>query len=239
MNDELHKVKIKIKKLLAMAARSEGNENEAAIAASMASKLMDKYQLDHADMIKVELKQGDGLVGEVINDLEFAAWPKWLQFLTVAIAQAYDCQVIFITGSTRSGKVLQVQGYKADTAMVRWMLGFLYDELQRLTKHFLNQRKEQGDDTSPVSLRNSFLTGAADRLKERFNQIKIDRESAQAGTGLMVVKANAINQRFGKVKYSQAKARQMDHAAFEAGQARGDAVNLSRPMGTEHKRSLT
>ena len=233
MSDDLEKVKIKIKKLLAMAENGSGdNTNEAATAAKMAARLMDQYQISHADMIKVELKKGDGLVGEAINDLEFTAWPLWLQSLAVYVCEAFECQGRF----TRSGqrkKKMKIQGYKADVQMVHWLYGFLYEELTRLAKKEVGIQRSLGNDTHANTIKNSFLSGAVDILQYRLQEITDARKVAQsnAGTDLMVVKADAIALRFGTVKYGQRTTRhKADMSSYYSGQEAGKNVNLNRPM---------
>lgn len=235
MSTDLDNIKIKIKKLLAMAAKAEGNENEALVAANMAAKLMVKYQLDHSDMIKVELKKGDGLAGEIINDMEYKAWPVWLQGMVISVVKAFECQVKFVKGNAPGTHQLLIEGYKLDVEMCRWMFGFLYEELMRLANQYVTNRSKTVADFSKVKMKNSFLKGASDAVRERLKQIVVDRESAVAGTGLIVIKKDAIQKRFGNTKYTRKRVTASDAEAFNRGRLKGKAVNLNRPLNETNK----
>lgn len=90
--ENLDSIKSKIAKLMNLAERAT-NEHEAASAMSKARKLMDKYDLQQVDILehngqKVEMLQADA-------SRAFAACPKWMSTLAVAVATLNDCQAIF------------------------------------------------------------------------------------------------------------------------------------------------
>lgn len=103
-NPELEGVMRRIQKLLAIAGDDRANPAEAAAAASMAEKVMRKYQLDHADIIASELRSKAPDVGDsaVFANMKrddpkrpsLTKTPAWGQMLSVAIAQLYDCHVM-------------------------------------------------------------------------------------------------------------------------------------------------
>jgi len=48
----------RVKKLLAIAEDGRADPNEASAAAGMAERIMRKYQIEHADVIELELRRG-------------------------------------------------------------------------------------------------------------------------------------------------------------------------------------
>lgn len=59
--ENLEGVLRRIQKLLAIANDSRANPEEAAAAASMAHKIMQKYQIDHTEVIMAEINRGDSM----------------------------------------------------------------------------------------------------------------------------------------------------------------------------------
>lgn len=229
----------KIKKLLAMAEHENSNPNEAARAASMAAKMMAEYQIDRADVIKAELKRGGGVMDSPISDMEYAAWPVWMQGLAICTAQLFECQVTFERGSSGRKKRIKLMGYEADVQMVQWMYEYLHDELLRLAKKAM---KTSVSGAHGSTVKASFLTGAVNTIRERFDEIVAERKAAYAssGTSLMVVKQEAIKEKYGMAKYSKKSSRtRADRDAYQAGVEAGKNVNINRPLGEgEKKRAL-
>lgn len=224
--DDLEKIKTRIKKLLAMADST--SPNEAAIAAKRAASLMDKYQLEKADIIKHKLKEGDDIIGEAIIDLEYKRWPQWLQSLSIYVADAFDCQVKFIVSD--GGKYIRVEGYELDVRMCQWVYGYLYQELDRLANNYVSAHAKQ-TLTHYATLRTSFLSGAAFEVKTRLIEMKREREQSEVGQSLVVVKKDAINKKFGESNYGSSYRRtHMDSNAYVSGMVAGRNVNLKRPL---------
>jgi hypothetical protein len=87
MNEERKKVLGKIKKCLALSASS--NEHEAEAALRQAHALMEKYGIDHADMLAYEAGQ------EGINAGANKNPSNWETMLANKVADAFGCRLIF------------------------------------------------------------------------------------------------------------------------------------------------
>lgn len=229
MKSENEKILIKIKKLLALAESS--NVNEAATAAKMASKMMTEYQIEMADVIKIELNKGECLSEEDLSEQAYSLWPKWMQFLSVHTAQLFDCQIKF----ERVGRKMKIiiQGYEADVQMVKWMYDFLYLELKRQVGVAFKNRLDKS--VSARDFKGTFLFSAVnvigDRMEEIIEKNKIKHDQEVAGTSLMVIKKDAIAKRFGTVEYKSSSTFVRNEEAHSKGTRAGQNVNLNRPLG--------
>lgn len=87
MNDERKKIFEKIKKCMALSASS--NEHEAEVALRQARSLMEKYDIDHADMLAYE-------AGEERVKASASKKPTgWETELAMKVADAFGCRIIF------------------------------------------------------------------------------------------------------------------------------------------------
>jgi len=234
MSKDIESVIAKISKLLAMAEHENSNPNEAARAASMAAKMMTEYQVEREDVIRAELESGGGVTDSPISDKEYKAWPSWLQTLAVKTAQLFECEVQFERGSTGK-KFIKIMGYEADVMMVKWMYEYLYEDLSRQATRAMN---ESISGAHGSTVKKSFLAGAVNTLATRFEEIIAERlkDYASSGTGLMVIKNDAIKDKYGLVKYKKTKTRtKADYDAYASGQKAGENVNINRPLGQGEK----
>jgi len=129
-------------------------------------------------------------------------------------------------------------GYDADVLMVKWMYEYLVDDLTRQAeRHALN------NVGNARTLKVSFLSGAVSTIDERFQEIINERliANSTAGTGLMVLKQDAIAEKFGTVKYQTSSYSVADPNAYAAGVKAGENVNINRPLGQaeQQKRWIT
>jgi hypothetical protein len=243
MNDttDLQKIKDRIAKLLAMAEDSS-SPNEAAIAASRARKLMDKYQLDAMDCQA-------GFVEEFLAmnaTRHFAAFPLYLSFFGCAIAKYNDCQAIFDWGIVdfkkkvgdrkKMGKALQFRGYQSDVEMCVQMYNSLEAAINKLCKEYMDGL---GLPKYNVRLGGQFKHAAIGTITRRLGQMTKEREaltgqSGSTGTALIVAKEKAVAERFGEIKYKDGKAPAVesreDLEAFHAGVAAGQKVEIVRSI---------
>ncbi len=90
MSDERKKIFEKIKKCMALSASS--NEHEAEAALRQARALMEKYNIDHADMLAYEACEESVRAGAKNKPSSRESR------LAAKIADAFDCQLIFVAG---------------------------------------------------------------------------------------------------------------------------------------------
>ena len=85
----------KIKHCLALSKSS--NEFEAANALRQAQKLMEQYNIDEFDLEASEIKQA------IENSESSKLPPQWETNLTVMIANAFDCKVVYYPRRGKNG----------------------------------------------------------------------------------------------------------------------------------------
>ena len=121
-------------------------------------------------------------------------------------------------------------GFKSDVLMVQWMYEFLHDELLRLSVRSLSEKDKR---ISARRHKTSFLFGAVGALGDRFETIIKDREIERASgcRDLMVIKKNAITNRYGKTEYKEKTSFTANANAFFQGEKAGKNININRPLG--------
>lgn len=246
MSDEilnLEKIKDRIAKLLRM-ADDASSPNEAAIAASRARKLMDKYQLSQLDI-------GDGYEEEFATEAAsrfFAAVPEYLSWFWVAVASYNDCQASYEGGwvdfkkkgqAQKWGKRVIFKGYKSDVALAQQMLNSLEEAINRLCKEWLSTK---GFARYPVKEGGQFKHGAMLIITDRLREMTKERDlltaaESNTGTSLVLIKSKAVDEHFGEVKYKQSKARQVsdysEKQARQAGYIAGRTVEITKSVESE------
>lgn len=90
MDEEKRKILSKIRKCLALAGSS--NEHESATAMRQARALMDKYDLDHADVLAAEVSEAAAKASAKLKPAD------WEANLSSIVAHAFGCRVVFSGG---------------------------------------------------------------------------------------------------------------------------------------------
>lgn len=219
--DDLSKIKDRIAKLLAMAADAS-SPNEAAIAAGRARSLMDKYQIEAFDVQRA--------VAEEFASM--AAWekftdnvPGFVSTLAVNVAKYNDVIARYQGGYFQKrtgsvwGKRIQFHGYKSDVELAVQMFERLEAAIRRLTKEWF---KKTGTPYSHRVAR-QFEQGAMSEISLRLQALVKERDAithTSDGRSLMVIKMDAVNEKFGEAKYrNRRNVGPSDAAAFAALQA--------------------
>ena len=96
----------------------------------MAEKIMRKFQLEHADLITVELRKGesmetaDSVANAKTNKTLAKEVPPWASFLAVAVGRFNHCGARI--AKTEQGEVcVRFFGYAADVQLCKWMYDYL------------------------------------------------------------------------------------------------------------------
>jgi len=243
MSADLGKIKDRIAKLLAM-AKDSSSPNEAAIAASRARHLMDKYQVTEMDLSDTKEEVFDAKSATRF----FAAIPTYMSTFAVVIGKYNDCQAVFEWGwvdfkkkptdEKKWGKRIQFRGYASDVQLAIDMYNSLLDTVDRLCKEFLVGK---GYDKYPVGVGNQFKIGAITEISRRIEEMTIERDSItmehgpEVGKGLVLYKEASVNEYFGEVKYSQTKyvstTDSVTREARAAGTRKGRTVEINKTLG--------
>lgn len=235
-NEELAKVMDKVRKLLNM-SNDKSSPEEAAIAASRARKLMDKYDLS-PDEIK-EADEDDFLM--ISCRYRSKQCVTWVALLNRACAVMNDCLPCVVNNG---GYMLYtIRGFKADAILAKEMVDYLMDLCNSLASD--PKYKGRGE-------KNFFRLGFVDIITDRVNQVLTERMKKHASSNesnendsnthidpscsLVVQKTNAVTEFYKNKgfapKITHVKTRQegtrSEASAYQAGREAGNKVSLSQ-----------
>lgn len=229
----------RIRSLLAKTVENGCTEAEALAAAQAARRIMDAHRLTQSD-IEIE--------AEPIDDI-------WIERPTAQKLSAVDlcCSGISKYCGTQSwyefkdGKrQWRVIGLKADTEMAKYLYQMLATTIASETNTYIRANPAQHDSyLSPaqnahrtIRVKQSFSVGMANRIASRLHEMARAANATaktSTGTALVVVKDHVVSEYFGglgiKFSGSLGGPRARSESAYQAGQAAGSRVNLSRPVG--------
>lgn len=234
MTDNLDRIKDRIRKLLNMAADTS-SPNEAAIAAERATKLLRKYQLDHADVVMGELDDGDSLIRAAAGR-GFKRMPGYLQSLGVAIARVTDTQARMVRGHGRTARHYNIEfaGYEPDVRLAEWLLDYLYTQIQQLADAHRRGITTMGlppmaYERSPRRYMTSYREGLAAGIRDKLAQVYADgdRDATDTARALVAAKDRAIEREFGRVHYGTRR-KNSEPSAYSSGTRDASRVNVTR-----------
>lgn len=234
MNETLAQVMEKAAKLLRLS--KSDNPNEAALAASKAQELIDRYKLNMSD---VNL-DGAAVVESNEPIMDFGHDPltndnqiqRWKAYLSMGIAKVNQCKVIC------RGKDLCLIGRPSDVQVCRYTFSWLVAEIERLAN-----RDCLGCGRNFF---NNFRIGAVETINRRLKEQQektiqtVKCEALAVSTyALAVVTKNALTlekreqeveswmQRNMNLKKRQNYATKTNHTAREMGRKAGEGINLA------------
>ena len=249
--ENIDKVKERIAKLLRM-AQDSSSPNEAAIAASRARSLMDKYQIGEADL--------DGEIHDVFGSERYGRnyknIPSLISILAVAIARFNDCRVAIMRDpdwfetnkggkAARSGpncnKYIKFMGYAQDVTLAVAMMDGLVSCMTRLCKDYLIKEGHRG--TYHRGIGEAFKIACAHELVQRINALTVERNEmitaaveAAPGTGLAIIeKSKRVDEEFGEQKTKKRRTvaayDEETYKASKAGTAEGRKIEIQPKLG--------
>jgi hypothetical protein len=233
--DNIEAVKRRIAKLLAIAEDDRANPEEAAAAAGMAEKIMRKFQLDHADLITVELRKGeamctaDSVANAKTNKTIAKEIPPWASFVAVVVGRFNHCGAqIAKTQDARKEACVRFYGYEADVQLCKWMFDYLVATINRLAEEYKWSEDYMNNGRSVLT---SYRRGVASGIISAIKKLEAERKAEQTttGTSLMVVKQNAIVEKFGNVfSTKKATASRIRGEAYSQGYDDGKRIDVGR-----------
>lgn len=228
----------RVQKLLAMAQDSRGDPNECAAASRMAESIMRKYQIDHSDLIVADLSKAASFAFEDVNptvDPERSTSTQtctWAGILSLPIAALHGCIAIYarkwIDGKG-SVMVLRYQGYAPDALACRWTHHYVTSMMAASVLQFC--RANAPTKAGINAYRMGYISAVAAQLREakrRADEEQRELEKASTGTALMVVKARAVAEHFGKQKERASRTTTRDGNAYAQGRADGSRLDVGR-----------
>jgi hypothetical protein len=237
---EIQKVIQMIQDLCRKTVRNGCTESEAMSAAEKIGDLMKVYNLS---MDRVFLGETN-CVQESIPTDRLRRHP--IDGCVVGIAEFCDCHVWYNKGYQRNN--YYVFGLPPDVEMMKYLYNMIMSAMDtslaayKLSDLYIAGKNEYGYKVSKKSLSNSFQKGMAGRISHRLGVMTRSRHAEEevmpipsTGTSLVLVKQNKVRQEFEGLGIRLRKAHQSwhhpDQSAYKQGQAAGESVNLSRPMG--------
>jgi hypothetical protein len=235
-NVDIDRVMGRIQKLLAIANDDRANPNEAAAAAHQAEKLMRKYQLAHADIVRRDLERNDSMTVEHVRAVMKRGTthkinkrnPVWAGqiALQVAIYNGVRC----FSGETGGSACFSFAGYKHDVTVAVWMFNFLIDVTIKNVRAF--QKEAHRTKVQSEDYRRGFVAAVYGQLQaaiEIKEQEQRDEAAANStGRELMIIKSDAVTKRFGEQGQRQHKGKEVDPTFFGRGLQDGRKVDATR-----------
>lgn len=197
----------KIQKLLALAA-DKANEHESAVAANQALKLMQKYNVDMADIIAEQIRNDDA----ALVATPFCHWyyktsfPQWMASLAVMVAKTFDCEVRveWAPSDDFKEKCLQIMGYKSDVEIAQYVFMFLAMKVQYMADDLwkVMTPADKAGKTA-VGFKRDYQYGLVIGVRNKLEELyKPSKAKVSDGTSLMVIKSEAIAAKFGESRYT-------------------------------------
>lgn len=211
----------KIKKLLALS--TSNNENESALAASMAQRLMEQHRISEA-----MLNDSDS-ADEPIRDWDEPLYAgknvsTWRTRLSLVLGNANNCK-IFLKGGN-----IKIIGRESDVQTVRYLFLYCEKEIERLSKQYSGYGKTWS---------NNYKLGCVDAIHQKFKeQRKAVREKFVSEHGAVAEKAIVrvdekkaelerwVNKHIRLKPRNDTPFRSDDHARY-AGQRDGQKIDLT------------
>ena len=222
-------MKARIKALADKTVARGCTEAEAVAAAEMVGRLLERYALT---MQEVDLRQEPCVQREVPLG---GVRRRPVDACVPAIARFCDCKVWLARADGEARYVFF--GFEPDTALA----AYLFAVVGRAIKGGAAGFREGRPALAGTALRRasaSFQKGMAVRVGERLTLMHAAREASVAaqrstGTALMLVRRQVVEDAFrgAKVRLHALPGLAVQrNAAFRAGQAAGEGVNLNRPV---------
>lgn len=236
-NEERARVRLRIKALLAKTVSNGCTEAEAMAAAGMVGRLLERYALT---MDEIEWRE------EPCVTLEVQVRGRQRQPVdgcVPAIARFCDCRVWL--SRDEAGARYCFFGFEADAAMCV----YLFELIERAMRHEHAAFKASVVHLRGTDLRRagaSFQHGMAARIAERLAAGLEERHASTAraaatGSALVVAKDSEVDRALKalglRLRTGVRRVRRHDDGHYQRGRARGDSLNLNRPV-QDHRRSL-
>lgn len=233
----------KLNKLYAKyeSAKAIGNDAEADTFLAGFTRILNEHKLEMSDLTQAEQDVRDALGEDWVTELtgrRKRSREAWVESLAGAVARAYFCRIMVVTGSN----TIILVGRDTDRRVAQFVLvrlvRFIMDESKKAERKARYQawkdagKPDSGAAPAARGFRASFINAAVRRLQERLHGLRKEEVAESNKFALVVQKSDKevaayVNQR-GTGKASGLRGRSgynRDGAA--AGKAAGDRANIS------------
>lgn len=178
----------RIQNLLSLAARAEGNEEEAASANAMAQKLLAKHNLDYYQVQQAQVAGGTNVIEEKRDKtlIGYSAMYRWQRDLWKTIAESNFCyhwiterRVPHRRQKERMvlAKRHMLLGRESNVIAVRLMGEYLCDTLERILPYPNTERMSR----SAISWRAGCAERLVERIQEQYEAQQKEAKAAASG----------------------------------------------------------
>ena len=221
------------------------NENEAAAALAKAQELLEKYNLDMA-----EVHTGDDgyQLPEMVEELAHVGSAEWKKYLVHYVAKNNMCRIIL-----DDAECVNILGRTANVAAVVEMSNWILGQLNRMVTQEVAQVRSATYDSvtktftraheSKLKWRTDFLWGAIHQIDKRLTESRSERVAVNPNTKALVVNLERETNEFFRSKHPNSSSHRRSGRShgngYAAGQAAGDKVSLfgsSRQVDSGTKR---
>lgn len=228
----IESIKETIAKLITLANNPGATENESEVAMDRAKRLMARYELDEAEILRQKVKEGvDIEAGKVDADCYYVGkFYQWEYRLGWDMAPIFDVWAIksedrknFNWDKRQFQPMMSFVGMPNDLSLVIFFFDYIQNEVARhMELAYPNQQRRQ----------NSFAEGMVNQIVERLNELyRRYKEETYTGTmDIVVYKEDAIEKAkdkfFPKRKKGRSKQKLLYNEYFHGREA-GKHVHLS------------
>lgn len=224
----------RINALLAKTVENGATEEEALSAAEKARELMDKHRLTQTDL-EIEAEP----VENIFLDREMKTNMAPADYCLGGIGKLCGVKIWY---ETRQGvRRLRLLGLKQDVEMASYLYKMIEGTIDVVHRAWARENLVSSKANAQYNRRavSAYRVGMATRIDQRLHEMARDRDGTAktgSGTALVVVKDQAVEAAFAKLGINLTSSHMSgmsarDAAAYSAGKAAGDRVNLSRPVG--------
>ena len=223
----------RVKALLSKTVDHGCSEEEAAAALAKAKEMMDKYDIDHADIHF----GGEQCETEGYDWINRNVAPR---YMASAIARFCNCKVWNVMTGQRTRRI-DFFGLESDVIMAKWLLGALDAFVDRQTKAFIHKHSHKSAHEKR-QLRNGFVLGCCNRINERLDALaeqSYTNAPFDGGQSLVVVKNAMVEEAFANLSVVLRAGRKgwrgCDGGAHSAGRAAGEVANFNKPVAAQQR----
>lgn len=230
--NDLEAITRRIRKLLAIAEDTRANPNEAAAAASQAEKLMRKFQLEHADVMRRELELQDAF-GTVDSPAVMKRnvghkprkVPGWAGWIAHGCAQLNDCEVA-VTRTAELGACVRFFGFKADVMVAAWTFDYIMNALIAAVRDYQTCPRSKSESDS---YRKGYAISVSVALRQALDAKRAEAAAHNTTNALVVLKTEKLREHYGEFGYTQPKKIVTREAtAYIAGRVDGSRLDVTR-----------
>lgn len=221
---DMNQVYDRIQKLLAM-AKDASSPNEAMIAMDRARRLMNKYQIEEADMIGRDADDSRFSFKSLLKK-KYKFMPTWLNTLAVAVGELNG-----VRGGLVEGNIV-VAGFNEDVELAEMMYDRLVEECERMCK--IDQIARGFGAKYNAKMGDAFKKGFAMAVHAKVKEILSNQIIEECDTTALVIhKMDMVKQKFGETATKESKLNIDQDAtdAYRQGHMKGSNTQIQSEIG--------